>query len=186
MRAINEIVVHSSATRARTDIGVVEIRGWHQNDNGWSDVGYHEVIRRDGGVEPGRPLRLAGAHVGGRNTNTIGICMVGGVADDNRTPEDNFTDAQWKSLAMRLADLLHTFPNATVHGHRDFAATACPSTDVPGWWASRLPADIPYDSTCSAHYDPTEPYNPDDYLEMSSRISSLLVWVQGLFKKWSV
>jgi len=184
MRAIRRIIIHSSATRARTDIGMQEIRSWHVNDNKWSDIGYHFVIRRlkkDGEIEEGRPLRLAGAHVINHNSDSIGICMVGGVAEDGRTPEDNFTDKQWERLAVLISDLCGDFSNLTIHGHRDFAATHCPSFNVAEW----LKANIePVPDNMGLHYDPAEPYSPDDYLEMSSKVSSLLVWVQSLFKKW--
>ena len=178
MRALKEAIIHSSATRARTDIGVLEIRSWHINDNGWSDIGYHFVITRDGGIQEGRPLRLAGAHVSGRNSNTIGICMVGGVKEDGRTPEKNFTHAQWNSLALLIGDLLGDFPGLAIHGHREFAATACPSFDVQEW-AQNIE---PICDGMGLNYDPTEPYHPDDYLEPSSLLSSFFVWLRGLFR----
>ena len=47
MRSIDSIFIHCSATPASRDIGVAEIRRWHLA-NGWSDIGYHFVIRRGG------------------------------------------------------------------------------------------------------------------------------------------
>ncbi|WP_306305453.1 hypothetical protein [Porphyromonas gingivicanis] len=37
MRAIEKIIVHCSATPPEQDIGVEEIRSWHQ-ERGWCDV----------------------------------------------------------------------------------------------------------------------------------------------------
>ena len=71
------------------DIGVKEIRKWHVDENKWSDIGYHDVIRRNGAIETGRPLEKPGAHAKGHNQNAIGICLVGGKADDGG-PEFNF------------------------------------------------------------------------------------------------
>ena len=56
MRAINNIILHCSATQEGLDIGVDTIRRWHVTGNGWKDVGYHFIIKLDGTVEDGRPL----------------------------------------------------------------------------------------------------------------------------------
>ena len=135
MRKINKIIIHCSATRPSTDIGVAEIRNWHVNDNGWSDIGYHYVIRRDGTLEPGRPITSPGAHTVGHNADSIGICLIGGVAADGRTPENNFTPAQWDALERVIVGLQQKYPNTAMHGHNEFAAKACPSFDVFEWWA---------------------------------------------------
>jgi len=180
MRAIRRIIIHSSATAPSATIGAQEIRGWHVNDNGWSDIGYHFVIRRCGTPEPGRPVRLSGAHVANHNSDSIGICMVGGVKQGSRTPENNFTDKQWDRLAVLVSDLCGDFTNLTIHGHKEFAATACPSFEVAEW----LKANIePVPDHFGLHYDPAEPYSPDDYLETSSLLSSFFVWLRSLFSK---
>ena len=57
------------------DIGVDDIRTWHVRDNGWDDVGYHHVIKRDGTVEKGREHDVIGAHAKGMNTNSLGEIM---------------------------------------------------------------------------------------------------------------
>ena len=136
MRAIRKIIIHCSATRPAMDIGVKEIRLWHVKDNGWSDIGYHGVIRRNGVLESGRPMDVPGAHASGHNNDSIGICLVGGVAEDGTSPERNFTGPQWATLARVVRDLLRAHPGATVHGHNEFAAKACPCFDVRDWWKS--------------------------------------------------
>jgi N-acetylmuramoyl-L-alanine amidase len=101
--------------------------------NGWSDIGYHFVIRRSGGVERGRWVRVAGAHVKGYNSMSVGVCMVGGV-DNDMKPEDNFTDEQWHALIDVISALKGDFPNAKIVGHRDLdSGKACPSFDVTEW-----------------------------------------------------
>ena len=136
MRDIKKIIIHCAATRPSMDVGVKEIRDWHIKGNGWSDIGYHGVIRRDGTLESGRPIDQPGAHTSGHNKDSIGICLVGGVKEDGKTPESNFTAAQWDTLKRVIHDLLQKFPNATIHGHNEFAAKACPSFDVQKWLAS--------------------------------------------------
>jgi N-acetylmuramoyl-L-alanine amidase len=137
MRRIDQIIWHCAATPEGRDVKIDEIRGWHINDRGWSDIGYHYVIELDGTVRTGRPLIRIGAHVQGRNANSIGICYVGGTdkkgkAKDTRTPE------QKKALYGLTAELLRRFPGATVHGHNEFAAKACPSFDVRTDWQAHL------------------------------------------------
>ena len=56
------IVIHCSATPKEMDIGVEKIKHWHVVDNGWDDIGYHYVIRRDGTLETGREEHRTGSH----------------------------------------------------------------------------------------------------------------------------
>jgi len=134
-KTTKHFVLHCSATRAIQDIGAKEIRGWHVNGNGWADIGYHFVIRRDGRLEKGRAIDAVGAHVANHNSNTLGICLVGGLNDKTYQPENNFTAAQWATLKKLIADLLKRYPGATILGHRDFpkVAKACPCFDAKVW-----------------------------------------------------
>lgn len=135
------LVVHCAATPPSADIGVAEIRQWHKA-KGWADCGYHFVIRRDGKVELGRPENLVGSHVAGRNSNSLGICLVGGT-DARQRPQNNFTAEQWASLQTLLMRLTQKYPRATILGHRDFpkVAKACPCFDAIEWAADLgLPA----------------------------------------------
>jgi N-acetylmuramoyl-L-alanine amidase len=134
-RSTKYLVVHCSATRPSLDVGVKEIRQWHKNQ-GWSDIGYHYVIRRDGKVERGRAENLVGSHVAGHNANSIGICLVGGVNQKDFTKaENNFTKEQFASLKTLLKTLSEKYPGSVVLGHRDFpkVAKACPSFDARAW-----------------------------------------------------
>ena len=76
MREIKQIVVHCTASPDHMDIGANTIRQWHL-DRGWSDNGYHYVVRRNGEIEKGRPDRIPGAHARGVNRTSIGIVWVG-------------------------------------------------------------------------------------------------------------
>lgn len=128
-RPIEEIIIHCSATPEGRDIGVEEIRNWHVRDRRWKDIGYHFVIRLDGTVERGRDLKLAGAHCTGHNARSAGVCYVGGT-DRNMQPKDTRTTAQKAALRRLVRELKKQFPGAEVHGHREFAAKACPCFDV--------------------------------------------------------
>lgn len=130
MRKINELIVHCSATPEGRDVKTSTIRDWHIRLNKWVDIGYHYIIELDGSVRMGRPETIVGAHCQGHNANSIGICYVGGVAKDGKTPKDTRTEAQKKSLTLLLKMLRKKYPQAQIHGHRDFAKKACPSFDA--------------------------------------------------------
>lgn len=128
-RRISEIIVHCSATPEGKDFTVEQIRQWHLARK-FSDIGYHYVIYRDGSVHAGRNESISGAHCTGHNTISIGVCYIGGCAADGKTPKDTRTPAQKRSLESLLKTLKGKYPNATIHGHRDFANKACPSFDA--------------------------------------------------------
>lgn len=121
MRYIDTIAVHCSATRPDLDWGVDELRRIHVDDNGWSDVGYHEIIRRSGIIEFGRPYERLGAHVRGHNKTSIAIVLIGGV-DINGDADANFTLPQYIMLEARVNYLKRRFPTIQfVKGHREFS-----------------------------------------------------------------
>ena len=128
-RIINEIIVHCTATPEGKEYTVAEIRRWHLA-RGFSDIGYHYIIHLDGEIETGRDVDISGAHCTGHNAHSIGISYVGGVAKDGKTPKDTRTLDQKAALANLLIDLRRLYPNAKIHGHRDFANKACPSFDA--------------------------------------------------------
>tara|TARA_R110000803_G_scaffold145933_3_gene211732 strand:- start:21461 stop:21874 length:414 start_codon:yes stop_codon:yes gene_type:complete len=130
VRKINKLIVHCSATRECQHIDIDTIRGWHVNERGWSDIGYHYVIYLDGTVVKGRDIRVQGAHTKGQNKNSIGICYVGGLSSDGKDSKDTRTDVQKESLSKLLSDLKSMFCDSVVHGHRDFSSKECPSFDA--------------------------------------------------------
>lgn len=135
-RRIDEIIVHCTASRDGQDMTVEQIRRDHIKNRGFSDIGYHLVVYRDGSVHEGRDVDIAGAHATNHNANSIGIAYVGGVenrpgvAYSQLKPKDTRTEAQKASLLALLMDLRKLYPTAKIHGHRDFANKACPSFDA--------------------------------------------------------
>lgn len=91
-RYINEIIVHCSATPEGKDFTVTDIKKWHLA-RGFSDIGYHYVIYRDGSVHTGRDESKIGAHCTGHNSYSIGVCYIGGCSADGKTPKDTRTEA---------------------------------------------------------------------------------------------
>ena len=140
MRPINEIIIHCTATTPNwwsdksAQEKVEEVRRWHL-DRGWSDIGYHYLIDRNGQVVEGRPVEKTGAHVKGHNTGTIGISLFGGHGSSAGDKfEDNFTEDQEQSLKRLIVDLTNRFPDIRkITGHNQYAAKACPGFSVPAW-----------------------------------------------------
>lgn len=134
------IVVHCSATKASMDIGVRELDRMHRA-RGFSCIGYHKVIRRDGSVEDGRPIGTVGAHVEGRNHDSVGVCMVGGVDAGGIKGEDNFTPAQFDTLEKVLRDLRQTFGHVLICGHRDLSPDLNHDGKIsPNEWMKECPS----------------------------------------------
>lgn len=128
-RPIDEIIIHCAATPEGKDFTVADIRAWHKA-RGWSDIGYHYVVYRDGRVMLGRPVGQIGAHAAGHNTGTIGITYIGGVSADGRTAKDTRTPMQRASLLWLTEQLAAKHGVSKVTGHNQYAAKACPSFDV--------------------------------------------------------
>ena len=149
MRKINEIIIHCSATAEGKDFTVQDITRWHKQ-RGFKTIGYHYVIYRNGTVATGRDIAEIGAHCKGHNANTIGICYIGGLASDNRTPKDTRTTEQKVELLSLIRFLKGKFPDTAVIGHRDTSPDtnsngiiepsewlkACPSFDAKKEYAT--------------------------------------------------
>lgn len=118
-RVITDIVIHCTATKAGYDYTANDIRKMHRAQ-GWSDIGYHYIVRLNGAVEPGRDVDMIGAHVSGHNAHSIGIAYVGGINSRGKA-EDTRTEAQKTSLLALLVELRKLYPRAKISGHRDFS-----------------------------------------------------------------
>lgn len=136
-RTIDEIVVHCTATPEGMDYPTQTIREWHLKQ-GWSDIGYHYIVHLDGTIDIGRDVDKAGAHVQNHNLHSIGVVYVGGCKTDGKTPKDTRTPEQKEALFKLLRKLHLEYPQATIYGHRDFAAKACPCFDAYNEYKSIL------------------------------------------------
>lgn len=125
-RNIKEIIVHCSATPEGVPFTVSDIRRWHVQ-RGFSDIGYHYVVYLDGSVHTGRNEGRVGAHCTGHNSESIGVCYIGGCTKDGKSPKDTRTDKQKASLLTLLRELKNKYPKAKIYSHKTFANKACPS-----------------------------------------------------------
>lgn len=144
LSAVNEIIVHHSATSEGT---VESFHRFHVYNNGWYGIGYHYVIYKDGSVHAGRPLTVVGAHTSGHNQNSIGVCLVGNFESEQPTA------AQYKALAELISYLEAQLGRSlNVTRHSDYNQTACPGknydfTEVEKVWMSS-PADDAFTYYC--------------------------------------
>ena len=126
----DRIVVHHTGNSG--DVSAASIHNYHQRI-GWSGIGYHYVIHRNGVIERGRPRDTVGAHCAGFNKSTVGISLAGNY--NSASP----TDIQLETLSGLIAALCGIYrirpAQGTIVGHRDLASTSCPGIAV----YSRLP-----------------------------------------------
>ncbi|QNL22735.1 N-acetylmuramoyl-L-alanine amidase [Hyphobacterium sp. CCMP332] len=156
LNQVNHCVIHHSAgSNTATDYTEVvrNIYLYHTGVNGWDDIGYNYLIAQDGTLFHGRDGQnlysddnVRGAHFCGKNTGTMGVCLLG----------DYTTVVPTLAALSTLEDLLlwklnkeslqpadsarHPLPGGAylgrVVGHQDGCATACPGTflyaDIPG------------------------------------------------------
>ncbi|MCM1292347.1 MAG: N-acetylmuramoyl-L-alanine amidase [Bacteroides sp.] len=127
-RRISKIIVHCTATPEHRYVTAADVDAWHRQ-RGFKMIGYHYLVRLDGTIEKGRDESAIGAHCTGHNTDSIGVCYVGG-SDKNLRPKDTRTGQQRSALRKLVDDLQARYPGATVHGHYEFANKACPSFKI--------------------------------------------------------
>lgn len=116
------IVLHHAEASSCTAKQVDE---WHKS-NGWSGIGYHFFVRKDGSIYRGRPINKMGSHVLHHNNESIGICAEGAYS------REYMPEIQKKSIA-ELLDFLKTnyYPNAQIVGHREIGSSDCPGKNYP-------------------------------------------------------
>ena len=128
-RTIKEIIVHCTATPEGRIETVESVRNMHKA-RGFSDIGYHYLIGLNGERWEGRNVNLIGAHCEGHNSNSIGVCYVGGV-DKKMQAKDTRTENQKYALVALLKDLRKLYPKANIYGHHDFnKGKSCPCFDA--------------------------------------------------------
>lgn len=117
----NRIILHHAAV---SNCSVDDVDRWHKN-KGWTCIGYHFFVRKDGSIYRGRREEAVGAHAYGSNTDSIGICAEGNF--ENET----MGDVQKQALKELFAYLKNKYGITKVQRHRDVNATACPGKNYP-------------------------------------------------------
>ena len=126
------IVVHSTKTKPNETVTIQTVDEWHRK-KGKLKVGYHFFIKRDGTIECGRSPNKIGSHVREFDSESIAICLAGGLNTRGIIAPD-YSKEQIESLYVLIKTLKHMYFNAEVVGHRDLEKTDCPSFDISTWW----------------------------------------------------
>ncbi len=121
------IVIHHTGNPQDDDCSAEEIHESHKS-MGWSGIGYHYVIRKDGTIEQGRPEWATGSHAYGHNSLTLGVHVCGNFCIAKPTNE------QIESLAYLIGYLCEKYDlpcdDRHVVGHCDLMPTACPGDNL--------------------------------------------------------
>ncbi len=122
-----------------------QIQNFHMDSRGWCDIGYHFLITKDGQAWEARKADRLGAHVGGQNTNNLGVSFVGcfhptsdcngldplnpPAAMLNKGGEVIGKNASLYGITLRTPSMSGT---TTLMGHRDNPgqSTACPGNNL--------------------------------------------------------
>ncbi len=130
----NRITIHHTATPTNDSLSVParlrQIQAFHQDVNGWCDIGYQYLVSRDGRLWKGRGARQVGAHVTNNNTGNVGISVIGTYT--STAP----TEHQLNRIAALVRGLRNEFgipiTAAKIKGHRDYGGTTCPGNKLYG------------------------------------------------------
>ena len=129
-REITTVVWHWTAHYTDQGyIGSQEIDKSHKR-RGWSEIGYHFIIKRDGSLQVGRNINKTGAHTGGFNDHSIGIAFVAGyrcasdkftvVPPSSEIGAESITQSQMKTFYNFMLAWYKTHPGGQAWGHNDF------------------------------------------------------------------
>ena len=147
--AVKHVIVHHSVTfNTLTNYQNVvrNIYLFHTRDNGWSDIGYNYLIAQDGTIFEGRSAgsqsvendNVRGAHFCGKNSGTMGICLLGNY--QTAQPTDTAIASLVRLTAWKLqkedldpyGERTHSANTnlPTIAGHRNGCATKCPGDNL--------------------------------------------------------
>ena len=146
---VNHVIIHHSATsNSLTDYENVvrNIYLFHTRDREWSDIGYNFLVAPDGTLFEGRSAggqnvdgdNVRGAHFCGRNSGTMGVCLLGNY--NSAVPTDTALATIVRVTSWKL-DKEGLDPRATnshpannnlevIAGHRNGCATECPGENL--------------------------------------------------------
>ncbi len=139
---VSHLIVHHAAgsnTSSNWAAVVLSIWNFHVNTNGWADIGYNWLIDPNGVLYEGRGggNNVVGAHFCGKNSKTMGVCMLGNLNTAEPTELALATLRKllfWKSCDSNVNPLTQSVHSGSlinhISGHRDGCATECPGNNM--------------------------------------------------------
>lgn len=133
--ALDEVILHHSwkphlqedATRTIESSAVRGIEHFHVQTNGWAGIGYNWLAAPSGRVYEGRGWGRTGAHTEGRNSRSVGICLL---MDGDRFDPTPAAIAAVRQLTRDGIGKGHITPGYQLRGHRDYSSKTCPGDRV--------------------------------------------------------
>ena len=135
----DRIILHHAAGNG----SVESVHNYHKS-LGWSGIGYHYYVRKDGSIYRGRPEEMVGGHTSGYNYCPIGVCAEGNFETES------MSDAQREAIRALVLDIRTRYPDTQTIRHKDVAATACPGKNYPFDYIAAAdpdPEDTPVEPT---------------------------------------
>lgn len=120
-KSTTRIILHHAAAES---CDAATIHQWHLN-KGWSGIGYHFVVRKNGSIERGRPEDTVGAHAVNNNSDSIGVCFEGNFE------VESMPEPQKVAGKELVAYLKQKYGISTVQKHKDVTSTTCPGKNFP-------------------------------------------------------
>ena len=120
-KSTTRIILHHAAAKT---CDAATVHRWHRQ-RGWSGIGYHFLVRKNGTVEQGRPENKTGAHASGHNYDSIGICFEGNFEAETMPP------AQLHAGQELIIYLRKKYHIQKVQCQREVGNTSCPGRHFP-------------------------------------------------------
>jgi len=117
----NMIVYHHTVENNLTPQKIDEMH----KKRGWTGIGYHFYIRKDGTIYRGRPQNAIGSHASCVNDRAFGIALEGNFNVEQLTLE------QMNSLISLSKYLMKKYNITDLKRHMDVANTECPGINFP-------------------------------------------------------
>lgn len=128
-RKVTKLVFHCTASHQTATVEGI-VRYW--KSKGWTNPGYHIIVRPDGSWTQLQDFNRMTNGVAGINMTSLHISYIGGI-DKRGKAFDNRTDGQNDIFEAVYQTFKNKMPNLTFHGHYEFSNKACPSYNVEKW-----------------------------------------------------
>ena len=137
MKHIETVTIHHTNTSPdwmecnTIEEKVSEIKRWHEDKFGWSGMGYHTLIDRDGKVAIGRNVAWESEF----NPNGIDIALIGGQgSDENDNFADYFTAEQNIKLRFLIQSLHEEYGITKIVNFNETPAKVYAAFNVENWF----------------------------------------------------
>ncbi|MCB9644852.1 MAG: N-acetylmuramoyl-L-alanine amidase [Myxococcales bacterium] len=159
--AIHHTVTPNNETGSTVITRLRGIQNYHQNTQGWCDIGYHLLVSWDGFAWEGTQAEYLGTNVGGQNTGTLGISFLGDFTGTE--PPSAMTCTGSKLIDWGVKTFGVPRARSNILGHQEFPSqsTSCPGARLLAQVSNMI--QMSSSSTCSAPPPPN-----CDYIEISA------------------